>query len=279
MVALLIQTIYMPSKNSHPQVMAILNVTPDSFSDGGNFVSVDTALKQARLMADEGANIIDIGGESTRPGAEAVPLQEELDRVIPIIEKIRAELPLKISVDTSKSIVMREAIAAGANMINDVMALRGNGCLETVAASTQVDICLMHIQGKPRTMQQNPHYQDVVQEVKSFLLARIEACLKAGISSGRIMIDPGFGFGKTLAHNLLLMQQLQEFTVLDYPVLVGVSRKSMIGNVLNKPVTQRLYGGLALAVLAVSKGAKVIRTHDVAATVDALIMTQAVLQQ
>ncbi len=257
--------------------MAILNVTPDSFSDGGHFISVDTALKQARLMAKEGAKIIDIGGESTRPGAKAVSLQEELDRVIPILEKIRAELPLKISVDTSKSIVMREAIAAGANMINDVMALQGDGSLETVAAATQVDICLMHMQGEPRTMQTNPYYQDVVNEVKSFLLARVEACLKAGISSERIIIDPGFGFGKTIAHNLLLMQQLQVLTALDYPVLVGVSRKSLIGKVLNRPVTQRLYGGIALAVLAISKGAKIIRTHDVAATVDALTMTQAVL--
>ncbi len=271
----------MPSKNSpnsSPQVMGILNVTPDSFSDGGHFVSVDTALKQARFMADEGAYIIDIGGESTRPGAKAVPLQQELDRVIPIIEKIRAELPIKISIDTSKSIVMREAILAGADMINDVMALRGDGCLEAVA-TTQVDICLMHMQGEPRTMQTNPHYQDVIQDIKNFLLERIETCLKAGISSERLIIDPGFGFGKTMAHNLLLMQQLQELTALAYPVLIGVSRKSFIGNILNKAVTERLYGGLALAVLAVSKGAKVIRTHDVAATVDALTMTQAVLQQ
>jgi dihydropteroate synthase len=268
----------MPSKNSYPQVMAILNVTPDSFSDGGKFFSTDAALKQACLMIDEGANIIDIGGESTRPGAEAVSLQKELDRIIPIIEKIHAELPVKISVDTSKSIVMREAIAAGANMINDVMALRGNGCLETVAASTQIDICLMHMQGKPRTMQKNPHYQNVVNEVKNFLLERIEACLKIGISSERIIIDPGFGFGKTTEHNLLLMQQLQVLTALKYPVLIGVSRKSLIGTVLNKPVTQRLYGGLALAVLAISKGAKIIRTHDVAATIDVLTITQAVLQ-
>jgi len=269
----------MPSKKSSPQVMGILNVTPDSFSDGGHFFSVDTALKQARLMANEGADFLDIGGESTRPGAKAVSLQEELDRVIPIIEKIRAEIPIKISVDTNKSVVMREAIAAGANMINDVMALRGDGCLETVAASTQVDICLMHIQGEPRTMQKNPHYQDVVNEIKNFLLARVEACLKAGISSERLIIDPGFGFGKTMAHNLLLMQQLQVLTALAYPVLVGVSRKSLIGQVLNRTVTERLYGGLALAVLAVSKGAQIIRTHDVAATVDALTMTQAVLQQ
>ncbi|HEC86073.1 MAG: dihydropteroate synthase [Candidatus Parabeggiatoa sp. nov. 2] len=259
--------------------MGILNVTPDSFSDGGHFFSRDAALKQAHQMAAEGADIIDIGGESTRPCAEPASVEEELDRVIPVLEKIRAELPIPISVDTSKAQVMREAIAAGADMINDVMALRGEGSLAAVAASNKVQVCLMHLQGEPRTMQLNPHYDDVVNEIKAFLQARVQVCLEAGIASSRLLIDPGFGFGKTVEHNLQLMKQLQVFIELGYPVLVGVSRKSLIGQVLNKPVTERLYGSLALAVLAVSKGVAVIRTHDVAATVETLKMTHAVLQQ
>jgi dihydropteroate synthase len=267
----------MPAVNV-PQVMGILNVTPDSFSDGGHFFSMDSALKQARKMFEEGAEIIDIGGESTRPGAQPVSVQQELDRVIPVVEKIRAEFPISISVDTSKAEVMREAIAVGADMINDVMALRGEGSLAAVAASKSVQVCLMHMQGEPRTMQNNPHYNNVVNDIKTFLLERVQACLEAGIASNRLLIDPGFGFGKTVAHNLLLMQRLEVLTELDYPVLVGVSRKSLIGHILNQTVTERLYGGLALAVLAVSKGARVIRTHDVAATVDALKMTHAVLQ-
>jgi len=268
-------------KNSSklPQVMGILNVTPDSFSDGGRFLAPDIALKYAFQMAEQGARIIDIGGESTRPGAPQVSVQEELDRVIPILEKVRAELPLKISVDTSKAQVMREAIAAGANMINDIMALRGKDSLATIKSAENVRVCLMHIQGEPRTMQQNPHYEDVVSEVKMFLLERVQTCLDAGIVSSRILIDPGFGFGKTVRHNLLLMKHLSELTELDYPVLVGVSRKSMIGKILNKPTSERLYGGLALAVLAISKGARVIRTHDVAATVDALKMAHAVFSE
>ncbi|TGO03702.1 dihydropteroate synthase [Candidatus Thiomargarita nelsonii] len=267
----------MPPVNA-PQVMGILNVTPDSFSDGGHFFHKDSALKQAHKMLEEGAEIIDIGGESTRPGAQAVSLQQELDRVIPVVEKIRAEFPISISVDTSKAQVMSEAIAVGADMINDVMALRAEGSLAAVAASETVQVCLMHIQGEPRTMQNNPHYDDVVNDIKTFLLERVQACLEAGIASNRLLIDPGFGFGKTVAHNLHLMQRLEVLTELDYPVLVGVSRKSLIGHILNKTVTERLYGGLALAVLAVSKGARVIRTHDVGATVDALKMTHAVLQ-
>jgi len=261
-----------------PKIMGILNVTSDSFSDGGLFLSVEAALKQAHQMVQEGADIIDIGGESTRPGAQPVSVQEELDRVMPILTKIRAEAPISISVDTSKPQVMQEAIAAGADMINDVMALRHEGSLATVATSDKVQVCLMHIQGEPRTMQQKPHYTNVVDEIKTFLLERVQACLKSGIAKNRIILDPGFGFGKTLEHNLLLMKKLHVFTELDYPVLVGVSRKSMIGNILNKPVKERLYGSLALAVLAVSKGASIIRTHDVAATKDALKMTSAVLQ-
>ncbi len=268
----------MPALNV-PQVMGILNVTPDSFSDGGHFFYMDSALKQARKMLEEGAEIIDIGGESTRPGAQAVSVQQELDRVIPVVEKIRAEFPISISVDTSKAQVMSEAIAVGADIINDVMALRTEGSLAAVAASETVQVCLMHMQGEPRTMQNNPHYDNVVNDIKTFLLERVQACLEAGIASNRLLIDPGFGFGKTVAHNLLLMQRLEVLTELDYPVLVGVSRKSLIGHLLNKSVTERLYGGLALAVLAVSKGARVIRTHDVGATVDALKMTHAVLQQ
>ena len=266
----------MPDNKSVSQVMGILNVTPDSFSDGGHFFSKHSALSHARQMIEEGADIIDIGGESTRPGAQLVSVQEELDRVIPIVEKIRIEYPIKISVDTNKSQVMHEAIAAGADMINDIMALRGEKCLATVATDEQIQICLMHMQGEPRTMQNNPHYDDVVGDIKAFLLERIQTCLNAGISSNRLLIDPGFGFGKTVAHNLLLMKNLQVFVNLGYPVLVGVSRKSLIGTILNKAVTEREYGSLALAVLAVSKGAAVIRTHDVAATVDALKMINAV---
>ncbi|WP_083234242.1 dihydropteroate synthase [Candidatus Marithrix sp. Canyon 246] len=257
--------------------MGIVNVTPDSFSDGGLFLSQNNAFKQAKQLIAEGADIIDIGGESTRPGAEPVSVQEELDRVIPLVEKIRAEFSVSISVDTSKSLVMREAIAAGVDIINDVMALTGEDSIAAVAASDTVKVCLMHMQGEPRTMQKNPKYDNVIEDIKAFLLMRTQACINAGITSNRIIIDPGFGFGKTVVHNLLLMKNLQVFSQLGYPVLVGISRKSFIGNILNKQVTERLYGSLALAVLAISKGASIIRTHDVAATVDALKMTDAVL--
>jgi dihydropteroate synthase len=258
--------------------MGILNVTPDSFSDGGHYFSLERAFERARQIVTEGADIIDIGGESTRPGAPTVSVQAELDRVIPILEKIRAEWPIRISVDTSQPQVMREAIAKGANLINDVRALQREGSLQVVANS-QVDVCLMHMQGEPNTMQQNPHYQDVVSEVKHFLQTRIQTCLTAGIDPSRLYIDPGIGFGKTTLHNLILTKNLSQLTQLGYPVLVGFSRKSLIGQILNKPVTERLYGGLALAVLAVSQGVKIIRTHDVAATVDVLRMTNAVLRE
>lgn len=257
--------------------MGILNVTPDSFFDGGQFIALEKAFAKAQQMVAEGADIIDIGGESTRPGARPVSPQEELDRVIPVVEKIRAELPVAISVDTSKAVVMREAIAQGVQIINDVTALRGEGSLEVIAADDSVHVCLMHMQGEPRTMQQSPIYQNVVEEVKQFLLARIQACKSANVASSRIIIDPGFGFGKTLSHNLLLLQRLEVFTELGYRVLVGVSRKSMLGEILNKPPIERLHGGLALAVLAVSKGAEIIRTHDVAPTVDALKVVHRVL--
>lgn len=259
------------------KVMGIVNVTPDSFSDGGLFLSQNNAFKHAKQLIAEGADIIDIGGESTRPGAEPVSVQEELDRVIPLVEKIRAEFSVSISVDTSKSLVMSEAIAAGVDIINDVTALTGEGSITAVAASNTVKVCLMHMQGEPRIMQKNPKYDNVIEDIKAFLLMRTQACVNAGIASNRIIIDPGFGFGKTVVHNLLLMKNLQVFSQLGYPVLVGISRKSFIGNILNKQVTERLYGSLALAVLAVSKGANIIRTHDVAATVDALKMTDSVL--
>ena len=260
-----------------PQVMGILNVTPDSFSDGGRFNNVEHALNHARQLVAEGADILDIGGESTRPNAPAVSAQEELDRVLPVLEKIRAELPVKTSIDTSKAEVMQAAIALGVDIINDVAALTYTESLEVVAAAPHVQVCLMHMQGEPRTMQLEPHYENVVMEVKNFLLQRVATCTQAGIATERIILDMGFGFGKTLQHNLELLQQLESFTQLGYPVLVGVSRKSLLGAILNKPVTERLYGGLALATLAVQKGAQIIRTHDVAATVDVVNVTYAVL--
>jgi dihydropteroate synthase len=262
-----------------PQVMGILNVTPDSFSDGGRFLALDAALHQAQRLIAAGADIIDIGGESTRPAAQPVSVAEELDRVMPVLEKVRQESPILISVDTSKAEVMREAIAAGVDIINDVRALRNDGSLAAVASANQVRICLMHMQGEPRTMQQNPRYDNVVNEVKTFLLERVQTCLAAGISPNRLWLDPGFGFGKTEEHNLLLLKHLTVLTQLGYPLVVGVSRKSFLGQLLNKPVTERLYGGLALAVLAVTQGAQIVRTHDVAATVDALKVTHAVLQK
>lgn len=268
----------MTTISDSPQIMGILNVTPDSFSDGGTYTTVMAAVMRARQMYEEGADIIDIGGESTRPGASPVSVQEELDRVMPVIEQVRNQVPARISVDTSKPEVMQAAIALGVDMINDVMALRRDGSLAAVAASNTVDICLMHLQGEPRTMQQNPQYVDVVAEVKEFLLERVQVCVKAGIHPSRIVIDPGFGFGKTLAHNLPILNQLSTFTQLGYRVLVGVSRKSILGTLLNKPVTERLFGSLALTTLAISKGANIIRTHDIAATVDALKVTWAVLQ-
>jgi dihydropteroate synthase len=261
-----------------PQVMGILNITPDSFSDGGDFISRDAALTRVSAMIAEGADILDIGGESTRPGARAVSVQEELDRVIPVIEAIASEFPLPISVDTSKSLVMREAVAAGAGLINDVMALFDDGAL-AVAAALNVPVCLMHMRGLPRTMQRDPQYRDVVVEVMEFLQSRVDACLAADIPRNRLLIDPGFGFGKSLRHNLTLLQQLDRFKELQLPLLVGMSRKSMIGAVLDDaPVDQRLAGGLACAVMAVERGAAIIRTHDVKPTADVLRMAHAVMK-
>jgi dihydropteroate synthase len=263
---------------SRPLVMGILNVTPDSFSDGGDFISPDAALERARQMVGEGADIIDVGGESTRPGAAPVSLEQELDRVIPVIEAISRELPVPVSIDTSKAGVMSGAVSAGAGLINDVAALRGEGALE-VAAKSGVPVCLMHMQGGPRTMQESPEYQDVVSDIRQFLGERIKACQAAGISRDRIVLDPGFGFGKTLGHNLELLRRLEEFSDIGLPLLVGISRKSMIGALLGDvPVTERLYGSLAAAVLAVERGAGILRVHDVKPTVDAIRVAQAVMQ-
>ncbi len=253
-----------------PRVMGILNVTPDSFSDGGRYLDLGAAVERAWRMVEEGADIIDVGGESTRPGAAPVPLEEELRRVVPVIEAVASKLPVPVSVDTSKPEVMRAAVAAGAGLVNDVRALRAPGALEA-AAELGVPVCLMHMQGEPRTMQRAPVYRDVVAEVRAFLLERVAACEAAGIPRERILIDPGFGFGKTLEHNLALMRRLDAFVETGLPVLVGVSRKSMIGALLgDAPVERRLHGSVAAAVVAACKGAAIVRVHDVAATVEAL---------
>ncbi|MDE2196197.1 MAG: dihydropteroate synthase [Gammaproteobacteria bacterium] len=250
--------------------MGVLNRTPDSFSDAGQFTDFDAARRHAHAMVQQGAAIIDIGGESTRPGAEPVSVQEEIERVVPLIARLAGEVDAPISVDTSKPDVMRAAVRAGAVMINDVYALRQAGALQA-AHDCRVPVCLMHMQGEPRSMQQNPHYQDVVNEVRQFLAGRVRACIAAGIQSEQILIDPGFGFGKTLDHNLQLLRQLHEFTMLGQPLLVGLSRKSMIGTLLGKvPVAERLQGSVAAAVVAVLRGAQLIRCHDVAPTVAAL---------
>ena len=259
-------------------IMGILNVTPDSFSDGGLFVNKGPALSHVKQMIAEGADIIDVGGESTRPGAIAVSADEECQRVIPVIKAIREISDIPVSIDTSKSEVMREAVSAGASMINDVNALRSENAVD-IAAKLDVPVCLMHMQGEPRSMQHAPVYTDVVQEVKDFLMQRIEACLNAGIKRENLVIDPGFGFGKTLEHNLSLFKHLDKFTQLDVPLLVGVSRKSMIGAVLDNASTDdRLYGSVALATLAAWLGAGILRVHDIKATADALKLCQAVRQ-
>ena len=260
---------------SRPAVMGILNVTPDSFSDGGVFLSRENAIAHARRMAEEGADIIDVGGESTRPGAQPVSAQEEMDRVIPVIEALRGKISLPISIDTSKPEVMRAAVAAGAGFINDVRALRDEGALEA-AASLHVPVCLMHMQGEPRRMQENPRYRDVVSDIGDFLRARLQAARAAGIPAQRLVIDPGFGFGKTLEHNLELLRGLKTLQSLGAPVLVGLSRKSMIGKALGLPVEGRLQASVALALMAVQNSARIVRVHDVGPTVEALRMWQAV---
>jgi dihydropteroate synthase len=258
-------------------VMGILNVTPDSFSDGGRYAGVEAALQRAATMVAEGAAILDIGGESTRPGAEGVDEATENARVIPVIEGIARRLDVAISIDTSKPGVMAAATAAGACIVNDVYALRAPGARE-FAAKARVGVCLMHMQGEPRTMQQHPTYQDVVAEVGAFLSRERETCIAAGIAPEAIALDPGLGFGKGLDHNMTLLKGLSEIVALGSPVLVGVSRKSFIGRILDRPVHERLAGGLGLAALAVSMGARIIRTHDVAATSDAIRMVTAVMQ-
>lgn len=259
---------------SRPMVMGIINATPDSFFDGGLHLQRDAALVHARQLIAEGADILDVGGESTRPGAMPVGVQEELDRVLPIIEGLRGA-PVPISIDTSKPAVMQAAIAAGAQMVNDINALQHPAAMETVAASDAA-VCLMHKQGNPQTMQEQPHYQNVVAEVSAFLGERIAAAEAAGIRRIRIVIDPGFGFGKTLAHNLALLRELNKFADLGVPVLAGLSRKSMLGALTGQDVSRRLSASVAAALLAVQRGANIVRVHDVGATVDALKIWNAV---
>jgi dihydropteroate synthase len=257
--------------------MGILNVTPDSFSDGGRFAQRDAALAHARRMVAEGAAIVDVGGESTRPGASPASLDEELARVIPVIETLRAESPVFISVDTSKPAVMRAAVRAGADIINDVRALAEPGAIEA-AAETRAGVCLMHMRGEPRTMQDAPRYDDVLAEVSAFLAARIAACRSAGIEMARIAVDPGFGFGKTAAHNLELLKQLGRFESLGAAVAVGLSRKSMLAKLTGRSVDDRTAGSVALAAIAVLNGARIVRAHDVAATLDAVRVAAATLK-
>ena len=260
---------------AHPQVMGILNVTPDSFSDGGRFRQRDEALRHAAAMVAAGASLIDVGGESTRPGALQVSADEELQRVAPVVEAIAAELDVIISVDTSCPQVMRESARLGAGLLNDVRSLRREGALQA-AAESGLPVCLMHMQGEPETMQKNPHYDDLLAEVQAFFAERMAACAAAGITAERIILDPGFGFAKNLQHNLSLFKHMQVLHGFARPLLVGVSRKSMIGQALGREVDQRLAGGLALAALAVAKGACILRVHDVAETVDLVRMIAAV---
>lgn len=260
---------------STPQIMGILNVTPDSFSDGGKFADFEPALAQVQRMITDGATIIDIGGESTRPGAEEVSEADELARVIPVLKAIKKRFNILVSVDTSKAKVMSAAIAAGADIINDVRALQNEGCLAALAASN-TPVCLMHMQGLPRTMQNNPSYEDLINDIIAFFQQRINACVNAGISRDRIILDPGFGFGKTLEQNFHLLANVSKFSSLGLPILAGMSRKSMIGNLLNREVDQRLAGSISTALIAAQQGAHIIRVHDVQETADALNILKAV---
>lgn len=265
---------------SKPKIMGILNATRDSFSDGGSYfnegkLNIDCALSRVEQMLQEGADIIDVGGESTRPGADVVSLDEELRRVVPLVEAIKKRFDCVVSVDTSSPQVMLQVQMAGAGMINDVRALQREGAVQA-AAETGLPICLMHMQGEPQTMQKNPQYSDVVVDVVAFLKQKIEVCVAAGIKINRLVVDPGFGFGKTLEHNIELMQKLGSLDVLQCPILVGVSRKSMIDKWLHRSVDQRLPGSLALALLALQRGAKIIRVHDVSATADILNIQQVI---
>lgn len=260
---------------SRTHVMGILNITPDSFSDGGRFTQRDAALRHAEAMVAAGATLVDVGGESTRPGARVVTALEELERVAPIVEAISRELDVIISVDTSTPSVIRETARLGAGLINDVRSLTRDGALDA-AAATGLPVCLMHMRGEPGDMQNNPHYDDVTVEVAMFLEQRMAACASVGIGAEKIVLDPGFGFAKTLAHNLSLFKHMQDLYRLGRPLLVGVSRKSMIGLALERPVGERLYGSLALAALAMTRGASILRVHDVAETVDVVRMIAAV---
>jgi dihydropteroate synthase len=265
-----------PLTLDRPRVVGIINVTPDSFSDGGQFANVDAAVEHGLRLVEEGADMLDIGGESTRPGADDVSAEEELRRVLPVIEQLVARTSLPIAVDTSKPEVMRAAVAAGAGMINDVYALRREGALDA-AAELRVPICLMHMQGEPRSMQDAPHYDDVVGEVHRFLTDRLFACELAGIDRRKVMVDPGFGFGKDLEHNLALLRRIERFADLGSGVYVGLSRKSMIGTITgHKDPAKRAAGSVAAALIAVQRGARMVRAHDVAATVDALKIWHAV---
>ena len=260
-----------------PRVMGILNVTPDSFSDGGRFMAADAALEQAASMAEQGADIIDVGGESTRPGAEELPLQQELDRILPVIESITEQLDVAVSVDTSKPPVMQAAVAAGAVLINDVYALQREGALQA-AAGLDAAICLMHMQGTPATMQDRPEYEELPREIVDFLDQRVRDCRAAGIESERLIVDPGFGFGKNDQHNLKILANLGEFSALHLPLLVGLSRKRTLGKLAGKNADRLVAAGVAAAVIAVSNGAHIVRTHDVRPTVDALRVFEAVRQ-
>ena len=262
---------------NRPVIMGVLNVTPDSFSDGGRYADVDAALARAECIAAEGAAIIDIGGESTRPGASPVAEAIEIERVLPVIAAIARRLDIAISIDTSKPAVMAAALEAGACIVNDVRALQEPGARDC-AAQYQAGVCLMHMQGIPSSMQLRPHYEDVTAEVISFLEVQIEACVAAGIARNALAVDPGIGFGKTLEHSLTLLRDLSRLVALEVPVLVGVSRKNVIGRILGKELHERMHGGLGLAALAVSCGARIIRTHDVEATCDAVRCVSAVLQ-
>ncbi len=270
------------AQQGQPMVMAILNLTPDSFSDGGalyrgNKIDLNTVLHRAQGLIDDGADLLDIGGESTRPGADKVVLSAELDRVLPVLEALRSRFDIPLSVDTSSPELMSEAVSRGASMLNDVRALSRAGALEAVAASG-LPVCLMHSLGEPQVMQDDPRYGDVVAEVIGFLRQRIVACEKAGISRSRLLLDPGFGFGKTLEQNITLFRALPTLVAEGLPVMVGVSRKSMIGEILDKPVDQRVFGSAALAILAAQAGAAILRVHDVAATVDSLKILEAIQQ-
>ncbi|WP_145492126.1 dihydropteroate synthase [Yersinia rohdei] len=261
---------------THPQVMGILNVTPDSFSDGGHHNNLDKALQHAQLMLAAGATLIDIGGESTRPGAAEVSEQEELDRVVPVVEALAKRFDVWLSVDTSKAAVITESARAGAHLINDIRSLQEPGALEA-AAKTGLPVCLMHMQGQPQSMQQSPHYDDLMADINQFFEYHIERCVAAGIAKSKLLLDPGFGFGKNLAHNYQLLARLAELHHFGLPLLVGMSRKSMVGQLLNVPPQQRVIGSVACAVIAAMQGAQIIRVHDVKETVEAMLVVKATL--